>query len=122
MSYELIIDKDSKGEKIALLQDQKLIELQQNKSSKKFNVGDIYLGTVRKIMPNLNAAFVDIGHGKDAFLHYHDLGPNIRSLINLTSSTLEGAWKKGELNNFNLSPNQQNNAPLPIEPYKGLNP
>ncbi|CAI8270868.1 MAG: ribonuclease E/G [Bacteroidetes bacterium MED-G17] len=120
MSYELIIDKDSKGEKIALLQDQKLIELQQNKSSKKFNVGDIYLGTVRKIMPNLNAAFVDIGHGKDAFLHYHDLGPNIRSLINLTSSTLQGAWKKSELDNFNLSPETTKTGKISEVVKKGM--
>lgn len=104
MSYELVIDKDSKGEKIALLQNQNLIELQQNKDSVKFNVGDIYLGTIRKLMPNLNAAFVDIGYGKDAFLHYHDLGPNIRSLINLTSSVIKGGWGKSDLDTFNLSP------------------
>ena len=76
MAYEMIIDVGPQGERIALLKDKKLVELHQGKNeSGNFLVGEIYLGKVKKIMPGLNAAFVDIGHEKDAFLHYHDLGP-----------------------------------------------
>ena len=63
MAYEMIIDVGSDGERIALLKDKKLVELHQEKNeSGNFLVGEIYLGKVKKIMPGLNAAFVDIGH------------------------------------------------------------
>ncbi|MCK7489178.1 MAG: hypothetical protein MZU79_02225 [Anaerotruncus sp.] len=52
-------------------------------------VGDIYLGRIRKILPGLNAAFVDIGHEKQAFLHYHDLGPRIQDFVKYTKKVLE---------------------------------
>jgi Rne/Rng family ribonuclease len=79
MAYEMIIDVGREGERIALLKDKKLVELhQESNESGNFLVGEIYLGKVKKIMPGLNAAFVDVGHEKDAFLHYHDLGPYIR--------------------------------------------
>lgn len=80
MSKELFIKGSSSEIFIALLEDKKLIELTSEKKDVKFTVGDIYLGRVKKIMPGLNAAFIDIGYGKDAFLHYHDLGPQFRSL------------------------------------------
>ncbi len=66
-----------------------LTELHKEKHDNKFSVGDIYLGKVKKIIPGLNAAFVDVGHPKEAFLHYLDLGPQIRSLnkyVKLASS------------------------------------
>lgn len=77
---ELIIDASSPEISIALLEDKKLVELKKEKSDPKYSVGDIYLGRVKKVMPGLNAAFVDIGYGKDAFLHYLDLGPQFNSL------------------------------------------
>ncbi len=77
---ELIIDAKHKDITIALLQDKRLVELNKEKSNIKFSVGDIYLGKVKKIMPGLNAAFVDVGYEKDAFLHYLDLGPQFQSL------------------------------------------
>jgi ribonuclease G len=80
VSIELIINVTSKEIDIALLEKKKLVELSKEKSNPKFSVGDIYLGKVRKIMPGLNAAFVDVGYQKDAFLHYLDLGPQFRSL------------------------------------------
>ena len=61
MTYEMIIDVGREGERIALLKDKKLVELHQEKSdSENFLVGEIYLGTVKKIMPGLNAAFVQL--------------------------------------------------------------
>ena len=105
MAYEMIIDVGSHGERIALLKDKKLVELHQEKNeSGNFLVGEIYLGKVKKIMPGLNAAFVDVGHEKDAFLHYHDLGPYINSLVKITDETLDGKRTNGDLSNFVLEP------------------
>jgi len=80
VSKELIIDTGPKEIAIALLENKNLVELNKEKSNLKFSVGDIYLGKVKKIMPGLNAAFVDVGYEKDAFLHYLDLGPQFQSL------------------------------------------
>ncbi len=80
MNYELIINSNpSGGVDIAILKDKKLIELHHEKVDDNYQVGDVYLGTVGKVMPGLNAAFVDVGHEKDAFLHYLDLGPQFQS-------------------------------------------
>jgi ribonuclease G len=80
VSKELVIDTSSGDVNIALLEDKRLVELNKEKSNPQFAVGDIYLGKVKKLMPGLNAAFVDVGFEKDAFLHYLDLGPQVRSL------------------------------------------
>ncbi len=81
MSNELVIDASSASEiSIALLEDKRLIELNKEKTDTRFSVGDIYLGKVKKVMPGLNAAFVDVGYEKDAFLHYLDLGPQFSTL------------------------------------------
>ncbi|MBI1184150.1 Rne/Rng family ribonuclease [bacterium] len=69
------------GAEIALLRDGKLMEIHRENYGGAFQVGDIYFGKIKKIMPGLRAAFVDIGHPKDAFLHYHDLGPDVPSLL-----------------------------------------
>jgi ribonuclease G len=80
VSNELVIDGSASEIAIALLENKKLIELNKEKTDTKFTVGDIYLGKVKKIMPGLNAAFVDVGYEKDAFLHYLDLGPQLSTL------------------------------------------
>lgn len=79
MNTELIIDVRTSEVAIALLEDKQLVELNKEKNSVQFSVGDIYLGKVKKIMPGLNAAFVDVGFKKDAFLHYLDLGSQFNS-------------------------------------------
>ena len=80
MSSDLIIDVTPSEIVIALLENKKLVELTREKSGAKFAVGDIYLGKVKKIMPSLNAAFIDVGYSKDAFLHYLDMGPQFATL------------------------------------------
>lgn len=80
MDKELIINASSSEVEIALLEDKFLVELHKEKNNNNYSVGDVYLGRVKKIMPGLNAAFVDVGYEKDAFLHYLDLGPQVRSL------------------------------------------
>ncbi|HQE67483.1 MAG TPA: ribonuclease E/G, partial [Bacillota bacterium] len=76
---DLIIDVGDTEVSLALLDDKQLIELNKEKRNIKFSVGDIYLGKVKKIMPGLNAAFVNVGYERDAFLHYLDLGAQFRT-------------------------------------------
>lgn len=97
---ELIIDASSPEISIALLEDKQLVELKKEKSDPKYSVGDIYLGKVKKIMPGLNAAFVDIGYGKDAFLHYLDLGPQYNSLNKYLNMALSHKGKVMPLYKF----------------------
>ncbi len=80
MSSELFIDVNPSETVIALIEDKRLVELTREKSGTKFAVGDIYLGKVKKIMPGLNATFVNVGYEKDAFLHYLDMGPQFATL------------------------------------------
>ncbi len=74
MNRELIVNVTPAEITIALVEDKQLVELGKEKVKTGFSVGDIYLGKVRKIMPGLNAAFVNVGYEKDAFIHYLDLG------------------------------------------------
>lgn len=75
MKKELIVSHEDDLTKIALLEDGRLCELHEEEDKNDFVVGDLFIGKVKKLAPNLNAAFVNIGYDKDAFLHYQDLGP-----------------------------------------------
>lgn len=75
ITKELIITSRPSEVQMALLEDKKLVELHQEQASEQFSLGNVYLGKIRKIMPGLNAAFVNIGCEKDAFLHYLDICP-----------------------------------------------
>lgn len=79
MTSEVIIDVQPKEISIALLEDKKLVEFQREARAEHFSVGNVYLAKVRKLMPGLNACFVNVGHERDAFLHYLDLGTRYRS-------------------------------------------
>ncbi len=104
MSNELVINSTEKGGRIALLKDKRIVEYHIEESENQFTVGDIYLGIVRKISPGSNAAFVDIGHEKDAFLHYQDLGPNFGSLNKLTQDVIAKRHTGIRLNGMQLEP------------------
>ncbi len=109
MSTELIINSRTADEvAIALLKDGKLSELHYD-NSEDFAVGDIYLGKIKKVVPGLNAAFVDVGYEKDAFLHYHDLGPQIKSLNKFTKRTLTGK-QRWSLSDFENEPDIDKNG------------
>jgi len=95
VSSELFIDVSPSEIVIALIEDKRLVELTREKSGTKFAVGDIYLGKVKKIMPGLNAAFVDVGFEKDAFLHYLDMGPQFATLNKFVQNTTA---RKGKVN------------------------
>ena len=100
MDKELIIDASEGGVELALLEGGKLVEIHHQETNNNFTVGDIMIGKIRKMMPGLNAAFVDIGHRKDAFLHYTDLGPKLRSLVKWTNGVMNGSINTHKLDNF----------------------
>ncbi len=100
MSLELVLDARQNGVWIALLRDGKLVELHEEQANIDFAVGDLYLGKVRKVVPSLNAAFVDVGYDKDAFLHYLDLGPQFHSLDKFTRETINGKQNVADLQYF----------------------
>lgn len=79
MAKELVINVIPESFRIALLDNGTLLEYHVEDKESKFVVGDVYLGVVKKVAPSLNAAFVDIGYAKEAFLHYSDLGPQFKS-------------------------------------------
>ena len=79
MTSEVIIDVKPKEISIALLEDKRLVEYQNEPRSANFSVGNIYIAKVKKLMPGLNACFVDVGYERDAFLHYLDLGTQFNS-------------------------------------------
>jgi ribonuclease, rne/rng family len=76
---ELIVDVKRDEISIAVLEDRSLVELQKEQQSDSFAVGNIYLARIKKLLPGLNAAFVDVGYKKEAFLHYQDLGPTFKT-------------------------------------------
>src|ERR1700746_3205920 len=84
----MIINATANGVEIALLENKKLVELHHEKADANFAVGDLYLGKVKKLIPGLNAAFVDVGYEKDAFLHYTDLSPYARSILKFTQTAI----------------------------------
>ena len=79
MTSEVVIDVQQKDISIALLEDKNLVEYQTELRSASFTVGNIYMAKVKKLMPGLNACFVDVGYERDAFLHYLDLGSQFDS-------------------------------------------
>ena len=85
----MIINATTNGVEIALLENKKLVELHHEKADAKFAVGDLYLGKVKKLIPGLNAAFIDVGFEKDAFLHYTDLSPYVRSILKFTQMAMQ---------------------------------
>ena len=105
MNKELIINSSGDGVEIALLEDKKLVELHYEHGQDQFAVGDLYLGKIKKLMPGLNAAFVDVGYEKDAFLHYTDLSPYFRSLVKFSKQSIDGNTPWG--NDFGKFQNEE---------------
>ncbi|MBX2931776.1 MAG: Rne/Rng family ribonuclease [Chitinophagaceae bacterium] len=104
MNKELIINTAPTGVEIALLEEKKLVELHNEKADASFGVGDLYLGKVKKIIPGLNAAFVDVGFEKDAFLHYTDLSPYIRTILKFTQQALNANGAEFDFSKFQVEP------------------
>lgn len=103
LSSELVISRTQNGNRIALLKDKSLVEYHQEDDGHQFTVGEIYLGTVKKVVQGLNAAFIDIGYEKDAFLHYLDLGPKVLSLNKFTKLAMNRGMSP-DLGKFKILP------------------
>jgi len=99
---DLIIDVGESEVSLALLEDKHLVELNKEKRNIKFSVGDIYLGRVKKIMPGLNAAFINVGYERDAFLHYLDLGAQFRSQHKYYLTALQRHGRISPVHKFKL--------------------
>lgn len=97
---DLIIDVSDSEVSLALLEEKQLIELNKEKRNIKFSVGDIYLGKVKKIMPGLNAAFINVGYERDAFLHYLDLGAQFRTQHKYYVSALQKQGRVAPVHKF----------------------
>ena len=104
MKSELIVDVRPTEVSIALLEDTRLVSLQKEARNISYAVGDIYLAKVKKLMPGLNAAFVNVGYEKDAFLHYLDLGSQFSSYSSFVKQLLD------------------DKKPLPLLPKQKLQP
>lgn len=101
----MIINAAPQGVEIALLEDKRLVEMHNEKADASFAVGDLYLGKVKKLIPGLNAAFVDVGFEKDAFLHYTDLSPYARSLLKFTNMAINDKTPEGlDFSKFTVEP------------------
>lgn len=135
MKSELVVDVQQKEISIALLEDSRLVSLQKESRNIAYAVGDLYLAKVKKIMPGLNAAFLDVGYEKDAFLHYLDLGPQFstynaylqeamadKKIPNISKFQLEpDIPKQGTIQNV-LQPGQQLLVQIAKEPISSKGP
>ena len=104
MTREIIVDVQPKEISIALLEDKKLVELQKEGQEESFSVGNMYIAKVKKLMPGLNACFVNLGHERDAFLHYLDLGTNFLSYQKYLKQALSDRRKLPSISNSPVLP------------------
>jgi len=118
---ELVINSQNGEVDIAVLEDKVLIELHKQKSDSSFSVGDIYLGKTRNVVPSLNACFVNVGHEKDAFLHYLDLGPQFNSASKYVKGTISGRQSKPMLDGFKMEPDIDKNGKITERMTSGQN-
>lgn len=122
MKSELVVDVSQQEISIALLEDSRLVNLQKEKRDIAYAVGDLYLAKVKKIMPGLNAAFVDVGYEKDAFLHYLDLGPQFSTYSAFLEEALKDKKKVPNLSKFTRLPDIQKSGAISdvLEPGRQL--
>ena len=104
MQSELIVDVKPADVSIALTEDTRLVSLQKEARNIAYAVGDIYLAKVKKLMPGLNAAFVNVGYEKDAFLHYLDLGSQFSSYYEFVKTALSDKKKTPQLQRMKRLP------------------
>ncbi len=119
MKSELIIDVQPGDVSIALLEDSRLVSLQKEQRNIAYAVGDIYLAKVKKLMPGLNASFVNVGYEKDAFLHYLDLGPHFSSYNDFVTNLFEDKKRLPALQKFKLLPDIEKDGAITEQVSQG---
>jgi len=112
MTKELIIRFGASDVDFALLKNGRLVELHKEEDANGLSVGDIMLAKIHKPIQGLNAAFVNVGYEKDAFLHYHDLGPQLSSLLKFIKEVSSGKIKDYSLKDFKLEPDINKNGAI----------
>lgn len=112
MKSELVVDVRQKDISIALLEDSRLVSLQKEARNIAYAVGDIYYAKVRKLMPGLNAAFVDVGYEKDAFLHYLDLGTHFGAISKYVEAAVADKKKLPRIEDFLKEPDIPKNGAI----------
>src|SRR5699024_7613876 len=112
MNKELVIRTSASDVDFGLLKDAQLIELHKEHDDSNFSVGDISIAKIRNTVPGLNAAFVNVGYEKDGFLHYHDLGPQVSSLLKFLKRVSTGKTKDFSLKNFPLEKDIDKNGAI----------
>ena len=101
---ELVIDAQPKQVTIALMENQRLVEFQRESQDSKYDVGNIYAAKVKKVMPALNACFVEVGHEREAFLHYQDLGIQFLSVLKYTKQVLSDRKRLASMDKMKRQP------------------
>ncbi len=104
MKSELVVDVKQEDVSIALLEEGRLVSLQKENRNIAYAVGDLYLAKVKKIMPGLNAAFLEVGYEKDAFLHYLDLGPQFSTYSKFLEEAMADKKRVPNISKFKLEP------------------
>ncbi|GIZ15465.1 ribonuclease E/G [Capnocytophaga catalasegens] len=112
MNKELIIRSGSSDVDFALLKNGKLIELHKEEDTNNIAVGDIMLAKIHKPVQGLNAAFVNVGYEKEAFLHYHDLGPQLTTLLKFVKDVSTGKQKDFSLKDFKIESDINKNGSI----------
>ena len=112
MTKELIIRSGASDVDFALLKNGRLVELHKEEDANGLSVGDIMLAKIHKPIQGLNAAFVNVGYEKDAFLHYHDLGPQLLSLLKFIKEVSSGKIKDYSLKDFKQEPDINKNGAI----------
>ncbi|MDO4880197.1 MAG: ribonuclease E/G [Capnocytophaga sp.] len=112
MTKELIIRSGASDVDFALLRDGRLIELHKEEDNNGLSVGDIMLAKIHKPVQGLNAAFVNVGYDKDAFLHYHDLGPQLATSLKFVKEVSSGKLKDYSLKEFKQEPDINKNGAI----------
>ncbi len=102
MSKELVVSYDDGKVRIVILEEGRIQEFHEDEVGNNFTVGDVILGKIKKLAPSLNACFVNIGYEKDAFLHYHDLGPQVKSSIKYSKGVSSGKINSPKLTSFSF--------------------
>jgi ribonuclease G len=109
---EIIVDVTSKEVSIAVTEDKVLVEFQRETRNESYAVGDIYFGKVKKILPGLNAAFIDVGYKKEGFLHYQDLGSNFNTQQKFLKRIFSGDRKNTIVSKVSLLPEMQKDGKI----------
>ncbi len=112
MRSELVVDVTPSHISTALLEDGRLVALQKETRDVSFAVGNLYIAKVKKLMPGLNAAFINVGYEKDAFLHYLDLGSQFNTYSQFIGKALSDTRQVPSITNADIKPDIDKNGTI----------